>query len=106
MKESIDFSQNPTNAPIFLFENELNILILLRRAMLSARRIPLARIKSYSLWMCRQIYVVLCMRYYLCSHQLNVGGKHSLLLGKYITNIRKNSHLSNFSKNFHLRKDN
>ena len=83
-----------------------HVCILLRRAMLSARRIPLARIKSYSLWMCRQIYVVLCMRYFLCSHQLNVDGKHSLLLGKYITNIRKNSHLSNFSKNFHLRKDN
>ena len=56
--------------------------ILLRRVMLSARRIPLARIKSYSLLMCRQIYVVLCMRYFLCSHQLNVDGKYTLLSGK------------------------
>ena len=74
--------------------------ILLRRVMLSARRIPLARIKSYSLLMCRQIYVVLCMRYFLCSHQLNVDGKHSLLSGKYMTNIRKKSHDSIFQQDF------
>ena len=40
---------------------------LLRRAMLSARRIPLARIKSYLLLMCRQFYVVLCILLSLCS---------------------------------------